>query len=117
MRDQRGFGEVDGRHEQPVRPRARHVSRDRKHAADTSDLAIEAELADDDEIVQRVGIELTRCGEERQRNRQIERSPDFLSVGGGKMNDSKDACPSFAARSGCHQLEVTGSRNPRTTGG
>jgi hypothetical protein len=91
MRDQRGFADVDRRHEQPVSPGAGHVSRNREHAADPADRPIQTEFSNDDKITQRTGVELTCRRQKRQCDGEIERGANLLRVRRAAMNNTKNS--------------------------
>ena len=66
------------------------MSSDRERTADRSDRAVEAQLCDDDKIGRDLGRYLSRCGEQSEGYREIERGPFFAPIGGGQVIAGKN---------------------------
>ncbi len=61
--------------------------RHRQGALDRSHAAVQGQLADRGEVLQLIGQQLTRCHQQRQRDRQIEAAGVFLEIGRSEVDD------------------------------
>ena len=83
--DHRGFARIRRRHDDRRVPASARFERDRQHAFHGAHRAIECELADETETVERVALDFFRGGDHPECDRQIEARTFLFYIGGARL--------------------------------
>src|SRR3989304_2780115 len=84
--DHGGLAAVGGGEEEAVEPLAAAGERDGQHAAHRLDLAVEGELADQEETLEGVTLHQSRGSEDSQGDREVEGGTFLSEIRGGKAD-------------------------------